>query len=110
MSKFSDLLDVILVLQFAVEDVPALPAVEDLGSPLQVKFAVVRLVGGLRLEDDVAKFAEMWVINFVFVVEMFPEQNVIFKRFPALLTLFHGIFLSFGFLVEVNIVGEMILV
>ena len=99
-----------LVLQPTVEDVPALSAVEDLGSSLQVKFAVVRLVGGLRLEDDVAKFTEMWVINFVFVVEMFPEQNVILEGFPAVLALFHCIFLSFGFLVEVNIVGEMILV
>ena len=99
-----------LVFQPTVEDVPTLPAVEDLGSSLQVKFAVVRLVGGLRFEDDVTKFAEMGIIHFVFVVEMFPEQNVIFKRFPALLTLFHGILLSFGFLVEVNIVSEMILV
>ena len=47
MSKFSDLLDVILVLQFAVEDVPALPAVKYLRSSLEVKFAVVRLVSGL---------------------------------------------------------------
>ena len=104
------LLDVFLVLQPTVEDIPALPAVEDLGSSLQVKFAVVRLVGGLRLEDDVAKFTEMWIINFVFVVEMFPEQNVILKRFTAVLALFHCILLSFGFFVEVNIVSEMILV
>ena len=100
----------LLVLQSAVEDVPALSAVEDLGSSLQVKFAVVRLVGGLRLEDDITKLAEMWVINFVFFVEMFPEQNIIFKRFSAFLALFHRIFLSFGFLVEFNIVSEMILV
>ena len=99
-----------LVLQSTVEDIPALPAVEDLGSSLQVKLAVVRFVGGLRLEDDVAKFTEMWIINFVFVVEMFPEQNVILEGFPAVLALFHCIFLSFGFLVEVNIVSEMILV
>ena len=99
-----------LVLQSTIEDIPALSAVEDLGSSLQVKFAVVRLVGGLRLEDYVAKLAKVWVINFVFVVEMFPEQNIIFKRFPAVLALFHRIFLSFGFLVEFNIVREMILV
>ena len=99
-----------LVLQSTGEDVPALPAVEDLGSSLQVEFAVMRLVGGLRLEDDVTKFAEMWIINFVFVVEMFAEQNVIFKRLPAVLALFHCIFLSFGLLVEFNIVSEMILV
>ena len=104
------LLDVFLVLQPTVEDIPALPAVEDLGSSLQVKFAVVRLVGGLRLEDDVTKFAEMGIIHFVFVVEMFPKQNVILKRFPAVLALFHSVLLSFGFLVEVNIVSEMILV
>ena len=42
-----------LVLQPTVEDIPALSAVEDLPSSLQVQFAVMRLVGGLRLEDNV---------------------------------------------------------
>ena len=42
-----------LVLQSTGEDIPALSAVEDLRSSLQVQFAVMRLVGGLRLEDNV---------------------------------------------------------
>ena len=42
-----------LMINLAVEDVSTLSAVEDLGSSLQVKFAVVGLVGGLRLEDNV---------------------------------------------------------
>ena len=42
-----------LMLHFTLEDVSALSAIKHPGPPLQVKFAVVRLVGGLRLEDNV---------------------------------------------------------
>ena len=83
----------LLVVQPAVEDVPALPAVKYLRASLQVELAVVRFIGRLRLEDDVAQFTEVRIIHLVFVVHVLPEQNVIFKRFTTIVAFLHCIFL-----------------
>ena len=61
-----------LMIDFALEDVPALSAVEHSCPPLKVKLAVVRLVGGLALEHNVAEVAVMWIIQLVmFLVKWF---------------------------------------
>ena len=54
--------DVMLMLDFTLENISALPAVEHSGPPLEMKLAVVRLVGGLTLEHHVTEVAVMRII------------------------------------------------
>ena len=61
-----------LMLNFTLEDVSALPAVEHPGPPLQVQLAVVRLVCRLTLQNYVAEVAVMRIVQLVvFLVKWF---------------------------------------
>ena len=51
-----------LMLDFTLEDISALPAVEYSGPPLEMKLAVVRLVGGLTFEHHVTEVTVMRII------------------------------------------------
>ena len=51
------------MLDFALEDVSALPAIEHPCPPLEMKLAVVRLVGGVALQHHVTEIAVMRIIQ-----------------------------------------------
>ena len=54
--------DVMLMLDFTLENVSALPTVEYSGPPLEMKLAVVRLVGRLALQHHVTEVTVMRII------------------------------------------------
>ena len=98
------------MINFTIEDVSTLSAVEDLCSSLQMEFTVMRFVGRFTLQNNITQLAEVRIVHFVFIVQVLPEQVIIAETFITLIALFNFVFLSLCLVVELYIVGNVVLV